>query len=39
MENITLVYFNVCNSEAITVMLIEIEHHYIMPYWSAFTRK
>ena len=38
-ENISLVNFNVYNSEAITIMLIENEHHYIMSYYSAFTRK
>jgi len=31
-ENILLVNFNVYNFEAIAIILIENEHHYIMPY-------
>ena len=38
-ENISLVNFNAHNSEAITIILIGNELHYIMSYYSVFTRK
>jgi hypothetical protein len=38
LENISLVNFNVYNSEAFTIIPIENEHHYGMPHQSVFTR-